>query len=64
MYKKQIVLKKDTTDAEYTKICNLMEKQGVFVSCGDCENKWVLGEWENKIDFAAWYLTFIGARAV
>jgi len=36
---KRIGLKPETKDVDYTKICNLMEKQGVFVSCGSCDDK-------------------------
>ena len=54
MFTKQIVLKQATQDRVYTKLCNIMEKQGVFMACGSCDDKWVMGKWENEIDFLAW----------
>ncbi len=51
---KQIKLKPETTDAEYTKICNLLERQGVFVSCGNTDDKWVLVRFADELSFMAW----------
>ena len=54
MITKRIDLKPTTTDSQYTEICNLMTKQGVFMACGNCEEKWIMGSWEDEIDFLAW----------
>ena len=54
MYKKQITLKPDTPDATYTAMCNMMEKQGVFVACGSQNDKWIIGNWDNEEDYFAW----------
>ena len=54
MFTKQIVLKPETKDNIYTELCNTMERQGVFLSCGSCDDKWVIGKWEDGIDFMAW----------
>lgn len=54
MYQKQIKLKPETPDSTYTDLCDIMQKQDVFVACGSCDDKWILGKWENEMDFAAW----------
>ncbi len=51
---KQIKLKPETTDAEYTKFCNLLERQGVFVSCGNTEDKWILVRFPDELSHMAW----------
>lgn len=56
MFQKKIVLKNDTPDATYTKMCNMMEEQGFFVACGDSEDKWILGSWESETEFLAWLM--------
>ena len=54
MIMKRIDLKSETKDADYTTLCNTMTKQGVFKACGNCDEKWVIGKWEDDIDFLAW----------
>ncbi len=51
---KQIRLKPETTDAEYTRFCNLCERQGVFVSCGNTDDKWILVRFEDELSLMAW----------
>jgi len=50
----QIKLKPTTKDQVYTELCNTMEQQKVFVGCGNCDEKWVIGQWEDEMDFLAW----------
>ena len=54
MFLKKIVLKPETKDHIYTSLCNKMEKQGVFKACGSCDDKWIIGQWEDVVDFFAW----------
>lgn len=49
-----ITLKPDTPDNVYTDLCNTMTKQGVFNACGNCDDKWVMGRWEDEFDYLAW----------
>ena len=60
---KKIILKPSASDKTYTEMCNLMEKQGVFVSCGSPNDKWILGKWDNEIDFMAWCVALSEAKA-
>ena len=62
MFQKKINLKPETPDSAYTKMCNFMEKQGVFVACGSCDEKWIIGKWEDELDFLAWYSALAGAK--
>jgi hypothetical protein len=57
-----IKLKESSTDADYTKLCNLMEKQGVFKACGSCDDRWIMGVWEDELDYTAWALAMCGAN--
>jgi hypothetical protein len=47
-FRKQIVLKKDTKDEVYTRLCNLLEKDGYFVACGSCDDKWILVDFDSE----------------
>lgn len=60
MFIKKIVLKPETQDHIYTKICNRMEKQGVFMACGNCDDKWIMGKWDDEVDFFAWCVAMDG----
>ena len=51
---KQIRLKPETKDAEYTEFCNMCERQGIFVSCGNTDDKWILVRFEDVTDYLAW----------
>jgi len=53
-YIRQIVLKKDTPDAVFTFLCETMTERGVFRACGSCDDKWIIGIWENESDYLAW----------
>jgi len=54
MIKQQIQLKNETPDSEYTKFCNMCEKDGVFVACGNCDDKWIIVKFEDELDQLAW----------
>lgn len=51
---KKIALSQKMPTGDYTELCNIMERQGVFVACGNVEQKWVIGRWEDDLDFFAW----------
>jgi len=57
---KKIKLKENTTDKEYTKLCNELEKLGKFVSCGSCDDKWIIADFEDPIDFLAFCVAKVG----
>ena len=54
-----IQIKSTIPDHEYTELCNLMEKQGVFKACGSCDDKWIMVQFDDEIDYLAW-LTAMG----
>jgi hypothetical protein len=56
MVMKKMILRKEIPDNEYTRICNLAEKQGVFVSCGDIKDKWILLNFKHELDFLVWII--------
>ena len=62
--KRKITLKESATDAEYKELCEMMERQDVFAGCGNCDNKWIMGKWENETDFAAWCIATLGMEVV
>lgn len=64
MIRKKITLKKNVKDHEYTALCNRMEKQGVFLTCGSPDDKWIIGQWEDEIDFFAWSVSMGIAKIV
>ena len=52
---KNIFLKQDVTETQFTKYCNKCEKDGVFVGSGYLgDKKWIKVNFENEIDFKAW----------
>jgi len=51
---RKIVLNPETQDHIYTELCSRMEKQEVFVTCGNCDDKWIIGKWEDEVDFLVW----------
>ena len=57
MILKKIQLKPDTTDSEYAEFCNLCEKQGIFRACGSCDDKWIIVQFEDEVDMAAWLVS-------
>lgn len=57
MITKIIELKPEVSDQTYTAFCNKAEKDGVFVACGNPDDKWILVQFENKIDMVAWLTT-------
>jgi hypothetical protein len=59
----KIKIKQNTPDRTYTKLCNRMTKQKVFVACGNCDDKWIIGEWEDVVDYLAWYCATINKEA-
>ena len=54
-----IKLKDSTPDNKYTEFCNLVEKQGVFKACGSCDDKWIMVQFDDEVDYLAW-LTHMG----
>lgn len=54
MFKRQIFFKAETKDSVYTELCNKMKGQGVFFACGNCDDKWIMGKWDDEVDFFAW----------
>lgn len=54
MIVKKIKLKQSVSDSEYTALCNVCTRQGVFRACGSCEEKYIIVGFENEIDYAAW----------
>jgi len=51
---KRIDLKVETTDEVYKKFVEMCEKDKVFLSCGNPDNKYIIVRFEDKIDEAAW----------
>lgn len=60
MILKTIKLKEDTPDKTYTEFCNLCERQGVFRACGNCDDKWIMVNFENELDYLAWIFSLSG----
>lgn len=52
----RVKLKNSMKDKEYTDFCNTTEEQGIFVSCGSPEDKWVMCKFEDKISYLAWLI--------
>lgn len=50
----KIKLKNKTSDNDYTQLCNKTENQGIFVACGNCDDKWIMLRFDNNIDYLAW----------
>lgn len=53
MIRKQITLKPETPDSEYTRICNIFDKDKRLVSCGSPDNKWMIVDFEDELDYMA-----------
>jgi len=51
---KTIQLKNDTPDHVYTQMCNVTETQGIFKACGNCDDKWIMVQFEDEISYVAW----------
>jgi hypothetical protein len=62
MIQKRIDLKQKTSDTEYTEFCNMCERQGVFVSCGSCDDKHVIVQFEDDVDLLAWLCVVFNAK--
>ena len=58
--KKKITLNESATDAAYKDLCETMEKQGVFAGCGNCDDKWIIGKWEDEEDYLDWACAMFG----
>jgi hypothetical protein len=54
MITKKITLKPETTNAEYTHLCNLYDKKGMLRACGSPEQKWMILSFEDGMDYLAW----------
>jgi len=55
---KNIFLKPEVTEEQFTKYCNKCEKDGVFVASGTFgERKWIKVSFKNDIDFSAWIIS-------
>ncbi len=61
MILKQINLKPETPDEVYKDFCEMVQAQGVFKACGNPDEKWIMVQFEDEVDYFAWVLaTFMG----
>jgi hypothetical protein len=51
---KKITLKPDLTVKAYTHFVEMCEMDGVLLSCGNPDNKFVIVKFDDEIDEAAW----------
>ena len=54
MIVRKITLKSETTDKTYRELIETAEAQGIFVACGNCDDKWIIAKFENGLDYLAW----------
>ena len=51
---KRIDLNPTTSDKVYKQLVEICERDGVFLSCGNPDNKYIIVKFEDAIDEAAW----------
>jgi hypothetical protein len=51
---KKITLNQNTTDKDYRRFVEMCENDGVLLSCGNPDNKFVIVKFADEIDEAAW----------
>ncbi len=60
---RKIGLNKEIPNKIYTELCNICERQGVFMACGSPEDKWIQVQFENEVAYLAW-LTAMGLAGI
>jgi hypothetical protein len=55
MITKEIILKTETPDIQYTEICNKLKRQGVFITTFLKKNKKIITvQFKDELDYFAW----------